>query len=137
LQEQGVQQELQRLKADLHSRAGNDLAVVEKHDRLLNDLMDHRDRVCLQEHGVQQELHRLKVDLHSRGASSGVDLAKVEAHFETRLEGLARNVASQMKLSRDETDQVRLLLAGVQKAWGLAIRNPRPSRKSRHQYGGT
>jgi len=129
LQEQGVQQELHQLKADLHSRdgfSGMDLAQVEAR---------FEKRLSLQEQGIQQELHRLKAYLHSRDGFNGVDLAGVETRFEKRLEGLASNVASQMKLSRDETDQVRLLLAGVQKAWGLTIRNPRPSRKSRHMYG--
>jgi len=109
--------------------------ATQKHDRLLGELMEHRERACLQEQGVQQELQRLKADLHSRDGFSGVDVAGVEARFEKRLEGLASNVSSQMKLSRDETDQVRLLLAGVQKAWGVTIRNPRQSRKSRHPYG--
>jgi len=138
LQEQGVQQELHRLQADLHRRDGfsrGDLVAVETHDRLLSELMEHRERVCLQEHGVQQELHRLKADVHSRDGYSGGSLKAIEARLEARLEDLATNVASQMKFSQDETHQVRLLLAGVQKAWGLAIRNPRPSRRSRHAYG--
>jgi len=132
LQEQGVQHELHRLTADLRSCAvfsGGDLAA-EKHDKLLSELMEHRERVCLQEQGVQQELHRLKADLHRGDGSS--DLAGVETRFEKRLQALASNVASQMKLSRDETDQVRLLLAGVQKTWGVTLRNLRPSRRSRH-----
>jgi len=111
---------------------------------LLRHISEHRARLdgheeqngilAARHDGQARDLTALRDD-HSKQVQ---EIWLLRRHVEGALGEMAHNTSQELRATRDELEQVLLLLAGVQKAWRpAAARGARTSRRNRSEEAGT